>query len=270
MKNRRQSIFTLYCFILSLILLFPALAIAGETRPLIGIAPSISSNSIQLNYDYVAAINENGGLAIILPPTDDAGIIESYVKMLDGAVFSGGPDIPPELYGQAPHPTTQTMEPRRAEFEQRFIKSFLKSDKPALGICLGMQFSNVLTGGTLVQDIPSQVSQRVAHRNGEMYTNFHQVGLARGSRISEILQNNAVAVISRHHQAVDQVADFFRVVGRSPDGIIEALERRDGVFGIFVQWHPESLKDADPLHRNRLFRALVEACRGVRSARYQD
>lgn len=242
----------------------------AEARPLIGITPSFASNSIQLNYDYVAAINENGGLAVILPPTTSNEIIESYVKMLDAAVFSGGPDIPPEFYGQLPHPTTQPMESLRFEFEKRFIKAFIDSGKPVFGICLGMQFSNTVYGGSMLQDIPSMVGKTVRHRNGEMSTNFHQVGLARGSRLAAILGRSTVSVISRHHQALERIAEPFVVVARSRDGIAEAIERRDGSFGLFVQWHPESHKDADPEHRNRLFSALVEASRAVKESKTRD
>jgi len=230
-------------------------------KPVIGITPGIAKNIIQLNYDYISAIEDNGGIALILPPTSDEAIIKKYIEIIDGAVFSGGPDIPPEFYGQKAHHTTKTMESQRFEFEKRFIKDFLNSDKPALGICLGMQFSNVVTGGTLIQDIPELVGTRITHRNGEMYTNFHNIGVARGSLLAEILGTTATRVISRHHQSVDRLGDMFYVVARSSDGVVEAIERRDGKFGIFVQWHPESHKDADPEHRNRIFSALIRACR---------
>ncbi len=239
----------------------------ADEKPLIGIAPSVSNNSVQLNYDYVSAINDNGGIAVILPPTADEAIIESYVKMLDGAVFSGGPDIPPEFYGQNSHETTQPMESLRFEFEKRFIKSFLDSGKPAFGICLGMQFSNVVLGGSMIQDIPSMIGAQVRHRNGEMYTNFHKVGISRGSRLAQILGTTTISVISRHHQALERIAEPLAVVARSFDGIAEAIERRDGVFGLFVQWHPESMKDADPNHRNNLFKALIEASQLVKASR---
>lgn len=239
-------------------------------RPLIGITPSFSNNSIQLNNDYVSAINCNGGTAIILPPTDDPEIMAQYVQMLDGAVFSGGPDIPPGFYGQSAHHTTKIMEPARAEFEKLFIKAFLDSGKPVLGICLGMQFSNVVMGGTLIQDLPELVGSRIRHRNGEMYTNFHTVGIALGSRLSEILEKSNIRVISRHHQAIEKLARSFRIAARSTDGVIEAIEREGNAFGIFVQWHPESMKDVDPEHRNRIFKALIAASRNVRDTRAAD
>jgi putative glutamine amidotransferase len=232
---------------------------AAEKFPLIGITPSFSNNTIQLNNDYVSAIQRNGGIAIILAPTADAPTIDAYVRMLDGAVFSGGPDIPPEFYGQTPHSTVSVMETARFEFERRFIKAFLDSNKPVLGICLGMQFSNVCRGGTMIQDIPELVGKKVSHRDGNMYTNFHHVALAPGSLLEKILQKRTTKVISRHHQAIGKLGEGFFPTARSSDGIIEAIERSDGVFGIFIQWHPESLKDADPAHTDALFRALIDA-----------
>ncbi len=234
---------------------------AAEKKPLIGITPSFSNNTLQLNNDYVTAVQRNGGIAIILAPTDDEKTIDAYVRMLDGAVFSGGPDIPPEFYGQTQHATTSIMEPARFEFERRFIKAFLDSNKPVLGICLGMQFSNVCRGGTLIQDIPELVGKKVSHRDGSMYTNFHHVAMAPGSLLEKILQTRRTRVISRHHQAIDKLGTGFIPSARSSDGIIEAMERNDGAFGIFVQWHPESMKDADPDHTDRLFKALITAAR---------
>ncbi len=229
--------------------------------PIIGITPSFSDNTVRINYDFVSAITENGGIAIVLTPTIDEKIIKQYVEMLDGAVFSGGPDIPPEFYGQTQHHTTKTMEPLRFEFEKRFIKAFLESGKPALGVCLGMQFSNVIYGGTMFQDIPELIGKKVQHRNGKMYTNYHPVGIAKGSLLANTLGTLKAQVNSRHHQAVQKTGELFKVVARSSDGVIEALERKDGKFGIFVQWHPESMRDRDPQHRSRLFAALVNACR---------
>jgi len=238
---------------------------ADDRRPLIGITPSFSNNTIQLNNDYVDAVQRNGGIAIILAPAEDENTIDTYVKILDGAVFSGGPDIPPDFYGQQPHPTSKAMEKTRFEFERRFIKKFLDSGKPVLGICLGMQFSNVCQGGTLIQDIPELVSSKVSHRDGTMYTNFHPVALAPGSLLEQVLKTRNTRVISRHHQAVGKIGGGLTPVARSSDGIVEAIERTDGVFGLFVQWHPESMKDADPTHTARIFAALINAARAQKS-----
>ncbi|HAE38992.1 MAG TPA: hypothetical protein DCG57_10195 [Candidatus Riflebacteria bacterium] len=250
---------------LLIICLTLTVAYAEDRRPLIGITPSFSNNSIQLNNDYVDAVQRNGGIAIILAPTEDENTIDAYIRMLDGAVFSGGPDIPPDFYGQQPHPTSQIMEKARFEFESRFIKRFLDAGKPALGICLGMQFSNVCRGGTLIQDIPELVSKKVTHRDGTMYTNLHPIAVAPGSLLEQVLQTRSTRVISRHHQAAGKIGSGLTPVARSSDGIVEALERTDGVFGLFVQWHPESMKDADPVHTARIFTALIKAARAQKS-----
>ncbi|EKD81698.1 MAG: hypothetical protein ACD_39C01681G0005 [uncultured bacterium] len=240
-------------------------AYAENRKPLIGITPSFSNNTIQLNNDYVDAVQRNGGIAIVLTPTEDESTIDVYVKMLDGAVLSGGPDIPSDFYGQLPHPTTQVMERNRFEFESRFIKAFLNAGKPVLGICLGMQFSNVCRGGTLIQDIPELVGGKVSHRDGKMYTNFHPVAIAAGSLLEQVLKTRGTRVISRHHQAVEKIGTGLAPVARSSDGVIEAIERTDGAFGLFLQWHPESMKDAEPAHTSKIFGALIEAARSQKS-----
>jgi putative glutamine amidotransferase len=256
-----------------LLFILLCLLIGGETsaaRPLIGITPSIRNNSIELNMDYVAAVERNGGIAIILAPSSDSEIIRRYVEVLDAAIFSGGPDIPPELYGQTPHHTTKVMEEARAVFEKSFIKAFLDSGKPVLGICLGMQFSNVVCGGSLLQDIPEMVGKRVCHRNGEMYSNLHEVGISRNSLLAEILGKTSCKVISRHHQAISKTGKGLAIVARSADGVVEAIERSDNCFGLFVQWHPESMKNIDPDHCNRIFGALIKAAGKVSITRQPD
>lgn len=248
-------------FLLLLVLLINCTGnCAQEKRPVIGITPAFSDNTIRIHHDYVSAITENGGVAIVLTPTRDEKIIRQYVEMLDGAILSGGADIPPEFYGQPKHHTTKPMNSLRFDFERLFIKAFLESGKPVMGTCLGMQFSNAVYGGSMFQDIPELIGKKVLHRNGEMYTNYHHVGIAKGSLLARILGSTEAQVISRHHQAVQKTGELFKVVARSSDGVIEALERKDGKFGIFVQWHPESMKKGDGLHRKKLFSALIKAC----------
>jgi putative glutamine amidotransferase len=247
--------------ILIIAVLLSCTALVAAQRPLVGLNAAFKNDKVYLNYDYVRAINNNGGTAIILPPTDNEEIIEKYVSMVDAAVFTGGRDIPPEFYGQTRHSSVKVLDQIRFNFDSKFIKAFLHSGKPVLGICLGMQMTNVVHGGTMIQDIPSMVGDKVRHRNGEMYTNFHPVGIAKGSLLAETLGKDNAMVISRHHQAVDRIGKNLRIVARSSDGVVEALERKSGKFGLFVQWHPESLKKADPQHCNRIFSALIRAAK---------
>lgn len=249
---KKSIVFILVCLFLSGML-------SASERPRIGITCSFSQEKIQLNHDYIKAVVDNGGIPVMLPPTLEDEVIAGYVEMIDGAVFTGGYDIPPEYYGQKQHFTTKVMDSLRFGFEQKFVKAFLDSGKPTLGICLGMQMANVVSGGTMYQDIPSLIGKKVCHRNGEMYTNFHAVGISRFSMLEKALGTTSTRVISRHHQAVDKVGKNLAVSARSSDGIIEALERNDGHFGLFVQWHPESMQYADSNHTSRLFAALIRA-----------
>jgi putative glutamine amidotransferase len=135
---------------------------------------------------------------------------------------------------------------------------WLKGGKPILGICLGMQFTNVVSGGTMIQDIPSQVGTKVAHRINDKHT-LHKVNIERGSVLHKILDAETATVYSIHHQAVQKVGGDLKVIARSDDGVIEALQRTDGPFGLFVQWHPELMDNAR--HRKAIYGALINACK---------
>jgi putative glutamine amidotransferase len=227
-------------------------------RPLIGITsayePAKQERSARtaVSFNYVSAVAENGGVPIVLPAVDDERVLQRYVDILDGLVLTGGDDIPPEAYGEQMHETTVLLSSQRYEFERKLIARWLASGKPVLGVCLGMQFANVVAGGSLIQDIPSEVGTAVNHRKP------HRVAIVSPSRLARVLDANDVMVLSTHHQAVDGLGQGLKVVARSGDGVIEALERTDGPFGLFVQWHPEAM--SDPTQRNAIYGALIRAC----------
>ncbi len=209
-----------------------------------------SANTL-VSFAYVRAVAENGGIPVILPTVDSEEIIRRYVRDLDGLVLVGGDDIPPAAYGQQPHETVKPLVAQRYEFERRLIAHWLAGGKPILGVCLGMQFTNVVSGGSLVQDIPSQVGTKVKHRG------YHLVEIEPGSSLAKYLGAEKASVYSSHHQAVKNVGKGLRVIAHSEDGVIEALERVNGGFGLFVQWHPEQMDDKQ--HRNAIYGALVRA-----------
>jgi len=194
---------------------------------------------------------------VVLPTVKDEEAISRYVSELDGLVLIGGLDIPPDAYGQQPHETVKVMPEQRYEFEHRLIKQWLGTGKPMLGVCLGMQLTNVVSGGTLIQDIPSQVSKEVVHRGKN---SWHSVQVEKGSRLARILGSETADVYSSHHQAVNKLGRGLKAVAYSSDGVVEALERTDGSFGLFVQWHPEAMMK-DLAHRDAIYSALVQACR---------
>lgn len=210
------------------------------------------SVSTVVSFDYVKAVAENGGVPVILPTITNEKIMKRYVEELDGLVLIGGDDIPPDAYGQQPHETVKVMPEQRYNFEKQFIPVWLSSGKPILGVCLGMQFTNVVSGGTLIQDIPSQVGTKVNHR-----LKYHHVSIEPNSSLANILGNDEAMVYSNHHQAVDKPGRNLKVIAHADDGVNEAAERVDGGFGLFVQWHPEAMKDI--AHRDAIYGALVQA-----------
>jgi len=227
------------------------------SHPLIGITstyePPTERESAKTSapFAYAQAVAENGGVPVVLPTIDDERVLQKYLRELDGLVLIGGDDIPPRAYGEQPHETVEPLTPQRYEFERKLIARWLESRKPLLGVCLGMQFTNVVAGGTMIQDIPSEVGKTVDHRK------YHHVTIVAPSILSEILGANEARVLSSHHQAVDDLGKNLRVIARSADGVTEALERTDGPFGLFVQWHPEAMTDL--AHRDAIYGALVRA-----------
>lgn len=221
-------------------------AVRGKA-PLIGIASLTSEN-------YIRAVRESGGIPVVLPNTDGStDRIDDYLALLDGLLMPGGADIPPAEYGEAPHETVELLDDDRFHFEKALIHAWIeKTDKPLLGICLGSQWINVSSGGTLVQDIPSEF--KVNHRD-----TTHLVAIEPDSRLSRIFGETSLTVNSLHHQAVRNIGRGLRVVAKCPDGIVEATESTDpDRFLIGVQWHPEKLMPDDAIQA-RLLKAFVEA-----------
>jgi putative glutamine amidotransferase len=228
------------------------------SKPLIGITSVYkideqnNSFSTSVNFAYIRAVADNGGIPLVLPTISDEEIMQRYVRHLDGLVLIGGDDVPPSAYNEKPHETVKVLTTQRYNFEKKLISLWLDSGKPLLGVCLGMQLTNVVSGGSLIQDIPSQIGTKVKHRQ------YHQVKIDPASSLAKILNSTEASVFSNHHQAVKDVGKNLKVVAHSDDGVVEAMERIDGGFGLFVQWHPEQTNNTE--HRNAIYGALVRAC----------
>jgi putative glutamine amidotransferase len=201
-----------------------------------------------LPHDYVSAVTQAGGRAVLVPPDDeDADVL----RALDGLVLTGGADVGPELYGAEREPLTD-IRPDRDAAEMRLVRRALELDMPVLGVCRGMQLLAVAAGGRLHQHLPDVLGHE-KHRPAPGVYGEHEARFVPGSRIAGLMGAD-VGIHCYHHQGVAD-AGTLTVTGRAEDGLAEAVEDPDRRFVLGVQWHPEVIRD------RRLFGALVAAAR---------
>jgi putative glutamine amidotransferase len=217
---------------------------------------------VRVNEAYTSAIAATGLVPLVLPPIDPA-IALSAVENVAGLLITGGEDIAPAHFGQAPHPTTGRPHAARDAYELALSRIACERRIPTLAICRGAQVLNVALGGTLVQDIPSQRPSAVEHDLSERRRErVHPASIDAASKLADVLGATRISVNSSHHQSVDHVADSLRVTACSDDGIIEALEPREpGWWMVAVQWHPEELTETVEDWDRRLFAAFAKAVR---------
>jgi putative glutamine amidotransferase len=232
------------------------------TRPAIGITIGYdpkSDRAFFLRHDYVRSVEQAGGLPLVLVPGRPSDAPELLDK-LEGLLMTGGSDVDPALYGQPRHGTVTRVLRERDEFEIALCREALSRDLPILAICRGQQVLNVAMGGTLIQDIPSQVAGALEHDpDRERWETAHDVRILPGTRLREILGKDTVAVNSFHHQAVQDVAKGLAVCARSAgDEVVEGVEAPDRRFTVGVQWHPEGFWNQEQGF-HPLFEALVTA-----------
>ncbi len=206
--------------------------------------------------DYLESVRRAGGEPLEVAAGGESP--EHILARVDGIMLTGGGDVDPMLYGEAPHATFQAAEADRDQFEIALTRAAIAANIPFFAICRGMQLANVAMGGTLIQDIPSEVPGALEHSVPEPRAHVaHEVWVAKGSRLSALLADHmedgeTCHVNSRHHQSVATAAPGFEVTATSPDGVIEAMEKTGTAFCIGVQWHPENF------WRTGEFRSLFE------------
>lgn len=208
---------------------------------------------------YSEAVEAAGGAPVHISLIPNAGYIDAVVDGLDGILLPGSDsDVDPVRYGQQPHPGLGSVHTIKDETDLLIIDAIERKPIPLFAICFGMQVLNVSRGGTLIQDIRSQLPDAIKHEQGAPRDRpSHSVSVVAGSKLNEILETEGLLVNSHHHQAVETLGADLIATAWSSDGVIEAFEdpRRDR-FVIAVQWHPELGWQNDQFSR-RLFDAFV-------------
>lgn len=209
--------------------------------------------------DYVAAVEEVGGVPVVIPVLRKLAILGDIIARVQGLILTGGDDIAPNFYGEEPIKGISECVHEIDMMEIEAAQLAKRRGIPILGVCRGIQVITVAFGGTLYQDIYSQMEGCLDHIQ-KMDKGFltHQVKINNTSKLFSILKSEDILVNSHHHQAVRKPPENFKVVAHSNDGVIEAMEHEDHPFMIGVQWHPEGTWQSDEYSRV-LFSALVNA-----------
>jgi putative glutamine amidotransferase len=212
-----------------------------------------------LRENYCEAVAEAGGLSVLLPHEPErAG---DYLTLLDGLIVTGGAfDVDPALFGAKTKHATVALKERRTAFELAICRAALAKNLPVLGVCGGQQLLNVALGGTLIQHIPDEIKNALAHEQPNPRTEpGHTVTITPDTLLRRVTQLAEMPVNSAHHQAVKDAAPGLIVDAVAPDGVIEGIEDPKRRFVLGVQWHPEyRLSEGD----RRIFAEFIAAARG--------
>ncbi len=232
-------------------------------KPIIGVIPLVDKKreSYWMLPGYMTGISAAGGIPVMLPLEMDQDDIYQTAEALDGFMFTGGHDVSPELYGEEKDPLCQEVCEERDSLESVLFTAVRKLDKPILGICRGIQLINVLMGGTLYQDIPSQTVSTVEHHGKPPYDQpVHEITVVPGTPLFDLC-GAKLDVNSYHHQAVKKLGNGLTIMAYADDGIAEAVFDKNARFLWAVQFHPEFSWRKDPNCR-KIFEAFVRACEG--------
>lgn len=234
-------------------------------KPIIGISLDLQDDNETYSYakfpwyalraDYSDAVSRNGGMPIMLPFDEES--IDEVLDLIDGLIIPGGDwDIDPEFFGQKIMSDTVLINHRRTAYDMKLMKKALERDIPTLGICYGMQLMNVISGGSLIQDLPTfkktEINHTQLHPKNALW---HDISIEQSTKLYKIANNASTAMVnSTHHQAVDEVGDGLIISARASDGVIEAIESTKHNFAIGVEWHPEyQMTDLD----KNIFKELI-------------
>ena len=212
-----------------------------KKAPVIGLTANVIEGKLLINTDYFNAVLKSGGVPILMPYTTDEEQINTALDICDGFLFTGGGDIDPTYYGEARLPECGETDPERDVPEMALLKRALDTGKPIMAICRGMQILNVALGGTLWQDLPSQIPSEINHRVIPGTETAHSVSIIKGTPLHKLIGKESIEVNTVHHQGIKKLADGLIHSAIAPDGIIEAYYSESERYVRAYQWHPERI-----------------------------
>lgn len=232
-------------------------------KPIIGLSPLYDDEKrgLWMRPGYLDVLYACGAIPVVLPFDSCAVDVEQILSICDGLLLTGGADIQPKLYGEEPIAELGPTQPIRDELEYRLLDKALEEDMPLLGVCRGSQILNVFLGGTLYQDLNTQLPNSANHAMEPPYESVcHKVVLEKGEPLQVLLGIDELPVNSIHHQAVRRIAPTLVPLAHSLDGVVEGIWMPGKRFVWGVQWHPEWIWNVDA-RQFRIVQHFVDACK---------
>lgn len=207
--------------------------------------------------DYILAVEKAGGIPIVLPVITDFSELHRVVQWVDGIILSGGHDVHPFNYNEEPQRLLDSVSVERDRFDFELVKLSKELKKPLFGICRGLQLINVAFGGTLHQDIPSNLPNSAQHsQKSKPDIAIHTVDVKENTKLHQMIEETEITTNSFHHQSVKDLAPNFIANAKSKDGLIEGIEMKGDDFIVGVQWHPEMMIENHP-RMQKLFTSFI-------------
>ncbi len=231
-------------------------------KPIIGVAARYeeSTGNYWSRPGYLEGMEEAGAAPVLLPLTEEEALLAQFTELCSGFLFPGGQDLDPALYGEERTERCEAVVPKMDGGERALFRFALASGKPLLGVCRGLQLFNVMLGGTLYQDFPTEQPGSVIHRGKTLDDEVrHPVSVLPDTLLAQVLSAGEIEVNSYHHQGIKKLGKGLQIAAAAPDGLIEAAFLRDHRFALAVQWHPELIYQTDENSR-KIFRAFAAAC----------
>ncbi|MDO4632694.1 MAG: gamma-glutamyl-gamma-aminobutyrate hydrolase family protein [Eubacteriales bacterium] len=231
-------------------------------RPVIGVIPLYDDekDSYWMLPGYMKVLQLCNALPVMLPLSTDHSELDQLFAMCDGILLTGGHDVGPEVYGEAPKETCGVICKARDEMEIYLLRKAMNADLPVLGICRGIQLMNAALGGNLYQDLPTESESMIDHHMTAPYDRTaHTVKVLPDTLLADMIGSGIHEVNSYHHQAVKNLSPLAEVMAVSKDGLAEAISVKEQKFMMGVQWHPEFSYESNP-DSKKIVQAFIDAC----------